>query len=204
MVFQNREVLFLNLKLCTKMLTEKIYNIYGGDTMRKKKITVRIALSLLCIFVLVTSTAAVFLNYGSVSKYVVIRTENVTGDYLTAFNRARTAWVIKVENSSATWYGLYTPLQVSGQYVSSFQIQINSRTLERDAPTGSRTNWLQSTMAHEFGHAYWLNDNPSTSQSSLMKHSRDRAVITGPTAYDIENVIYKFDWVLVASEEETQ
>ena len=65
---------------------EKIYNIYGGDTMRKKKITVRIALSLLCIFVLVTSTAAVFLNYGSVSKYVVIRTENVTGDYLTAFN----------------------------------------------------------------------------------------------------------------------
>lgn len=189
--------------------------------MRKKKITVRIALSLLCIFVLVTSTAAVFLNYGSVSKYVVIRTENVTGDYLTAFNRARTAWgssgagttiavlssasnVIKVENSSATWYGLYTPLQVSGQYVSSFQIQINSRTLERDAPTGSRTNWLQSTMAHEFGHAYWLNDNPSTSQSSLMKHSRDRAVITGPTAYDVENVIYKFDWVLVSSEEETQ
>ena len=61
---------------------------------------------------------------------------------------------------------------------------------------------MQSTIAHEFGHAYWLSDNPNTSQTSLMKYSRDRAVITGPTAYDIDNVIDKFDWVLVSSEEE--
>ena len=152
---------------------------------------------------------------------MVVRTENVTGEYLTAFHRARTAWgssgagttiavlssaanVIKVVNSSEGWYGLYTPLQVSGQYVNSFRIEINSRTIERDAPTGSRTNWMQSTIAHEFGHAYWLSDNPNTSQTSLMKHSRDRAVVTGPTAYDVENVIDKFDWVLVSSEEETQ
>jgi len=125
----------------------------------------------------------------------VIRTENVTGDYLTAFNRARTAWgssgagttiavlssasnVIKVENLSATWYGLYTPLQVSGQYVSSFQIQINSRTLERDAPTGSRTNWLQSTMAHEFGHYIFEYDGKSDFAD---EYSLDKEWLTSET-----------------------
>lgn len=85
---------------------------------------------------------------------------------------------------SATWYGLYSPAGTRAN--RTFTIQLNTRTLERDAGT-QLTSWARGTSTHEFGHALSQADNPNTSSLSIMKHSRDRTRLV-PYTYDIEGV----------------
>jgi hypothetical protein len=84
---------------------------------------------------------------------------------------------------SYTWeeYGHYT-YNTSGVRT----IQINSRTINRDAT--NFTNWVRSTTAHELGHGFCLDDNPSTTSASLMKHSRDRSTVYVPQTYDWNDI----------------
>lgn len=85
---------------------------------------------------------------------------------------------------SATWYGLYTP---GGTRTNrTFKIQLNTRTLARDAGT-NLSSWARGTSTHEFGHALSQADNPSTSSLSIMKYNRDRTRMS-PYLYDIEGV----------------
>lgn len=87
---------------------------------------------------------------------------------------------------NASWYGLYSP---SGLRPINrvFKIKINARTLDRDS--GSKmTEWCRSTVTHELGHALSLDDNPGTRKASLMKHSRNRATVQKPLAYDVAEV----------------
>ncbi|MEU9758675.1 hypothetical protein [Streptomyces sp. NPDC047985] len=87
---------------------------------------------------------------------------------------------------SQSWYGLYSP---SGLRPINriFSIKVNARTLSRDA--GSKmTEWSRSTTTHELGHALSLDDNPKTKKASLMKHSRNRATVQKPLAYDVSEV----------------
>jgi hypothetical protein len=81
-----------------------------------------------------------------------------------------------------SWYGVYKPHGV--RHVNrTFDIQVNVRTLQDDA--GSHfTTWCYSTTTHEIGHSLSLDDDPNTSQASLMKHTRDRTTVGFPTGYD--------------------
>ncbi len=69
-----------------------------------------------------------------------------------------------------------------------YTTQVNAYMITNDAPSASGTSWYLSTTTHEFGHSLRLDDNPNTTSASLMKHSRDRATVGSPTAYDVANV----------------
>ena len=85
------------------------------------------------------------------------------------------------------WYGFYTRGYTSKRGYF-FTAKVNARTLRAHAPSGQYVNWSISTASHELGHALKLRDNPNTSASSLMKHSRNRSTVKAPTSYDKNNV----------------
>ena len=98
---------------------------------------------------------------------------------------------IEAANYSDTWYGLNIPnYNHTTGYTTEFHIKINSRTINNDATNLS--NFAKSTVAHEFGHCFWLCDNPTTSALTLMKHKRNRNSITTPQSFDIMNVNAKY------------
>lgn len=83
-------------------------------------------------------------------------------------------------------YGLYTPQ--SRQYVlwgraGKFKIELNRNTLVSESDTVR-----SSVLVHELGHAFCLDDNPSSRNSSIMNYDRDRDYLTWPTSDDIAGV----------------
>jgi hypothetical protein len=88
---------------------------------------------------------------------------------------------VTVGSYSADWYGYYT---YNSNGVRS--IQMNSRTINLAAT--NFTNWVRSTFTHELGHGFCLADNPSTSSSSLMKHTRNRSTVYVPQTYDWNDI----------------
>lgn len=102
--------------------------------------------------------------------------------------------VLEAARYNDTWYGLNTQTyNTSTGYTTKFIIQVNARTISNDATDFN--NFAKSTVAHEFGHSFWLCDNPttsSTSTKSLMKYSRDRNTLTTPQTFDINNVNAKY------------
>lgn len=90
---------------------------------------------------------------------------------------------VRLESYTATWYGLYTRPAAD---LTAFSIQLNHRTITRDAPDDRR--WVTSTSSHEFGHVFRMADNPNTTSVYLMKHSRDRTTVYGPQPYDLSEV----------------
>ena len=82
-------------------------------------------------------------------------------------------------------YGLTTTSH-SGAVVVSAKIEINTSTI------GSSTAFRRSTVTHEFAHLMWLNDNPSTTDFSLMRHNRDREIIYTPQMIDIYHLLKKY------------
>lgn len=101
-------------------------------------------------------------------------------------NTTASATVTAASWSSQSWYGLYTPSGVPN-INRTFAIQINVFTLIRDAGSNYST-WCLSTLTHELGHSLHLADNPGTTSSSLMKHSRNRTTIYKPQTYDVTEV----------------
>lgn len=97
---------------------------------------------------------------------------------------------VRLESCTATWYGLYNRPAAD---LTAFSIQLNYRTITRDAPDDRR--WVTSSSSHEFGHIFRMDDNPNTTSVSLvddagagararqylMKHSRDRTTVYGPS-----------------------
>jgi len=98
---------------------------------------------------------------------------------------------LKVATYDEEWYGLTSKQRDSlGGYVTQFSIKINSRTIYDNANDFS--NFAQSTIVHEFGHIFWLADNPDTTKSSIMKHTRNRNKLITPQEFDIKNVNAKY------------
>lgn len=97
-------------------------------------------------------------------------------------------YTIEIVNlSSKTWYGLTTPVKGSNGFTTSATIQINKAT------TGNKSdNFKRSTITHEFGHLFWLDDNPETADYSLMLHGRDRELIYTPQLIDIYHMDQKY------------
>ena len=73
--------------------------------------------------------------------------------------------------------------------MTRFEITMNSRTIN------NRTNFMTSVFAHELGHAAGLADNPAgtAANDSLMNHARNRDIVLGPTAFDIQSVRILYD-----------
>ena len=83
-------------------------------------------------------------------------------------------------------YGLYTWYPSKGAFEIRIYQQVIAETVGMSEPTYS-TN-LINTATHELGHALQLVDNPAPgANASLMNHARNRLVVVGPTAYDVEN-----------------
>ncbi len=85
-----------------------------------------------------------------------------------------------------TWYGMYTPQ--SRQYVfwgraRKFKIELNRSTLVSESDT-----FRSSVLVHELGHAFCLDDNPSSGNASIMNYDRNRNYLTWPTSDDIAGV----------------
>lgn len=137
-------------------------------------------------------------DYASVNNYAWIR---IIGDGIAAWNNSSANVSISTSASSDnlieaaryndTWYGLTTQeCYTSTGYTIKFTIQINARIIDEDAT--DIFSFATSTVAHEFGHVFWLCDDPNTTKASLMKHSRDRNTMTTPQQFDIDNVNAKY------------
>lgn len=176
--------------------------------MRKIK---RFCLNALCVMLLVTAVTTVasavrYHYYNGGVADPVISVDNRVGE--TYYTQAVASWnatatdVSITTSSSAdsyvvdgeyddTWYGLYTPkdrdfLTLHAGY---FIIKLNNATLP------NTTNFKRSVLAHEFGHAFCLDDNPSdttTPNASIMNYSRNHATIYGPTSDDVAGVNYAY------------
>lgn len=158
------------------------------------------------LFVSVSEVAdAKYLPYGSSSSTVTVN-YSLNPTWTTAVDAGRNSWgnssaPVKVNKSSSSgnklnasnrsesWYG-QNSLTVSGKKVTKFTITLNSRTINRDK--NNFKNLVHSVTSHEFGHVFWLADNPTTNSASLMKHNRSRESIRNPQGFDINNVKAKY------------
>lgn len=151
-----------------------------------------------------------YLSYGSKTGSINVQSYSnkyndtwvsILNNGISAWNNSRAKVSISKTSSSAntieaaryddTWYGLTTQTyNTSTGYTSKFVIKINARTISDDALNFS--NFARGTVTHEFGHVFWLCDNPSTTKSSIMKYSRDRNTMTLPQTFDIDNVNAKY------------
>jgi hypothetical protein len=98
-----------------------------------------------------------------------------------------------IQAYSDDWYGVNAPTLNSSGYIASYTIRINNRTLSDAAGPQNLPNYARSTIAHELGHCFWLRDNPVTSSTSLMAHSRNRATVYAPQSFDISKVQYVYN-----------
>ena len=85
---------------------------------------------------------------------------------------------ITVKSYTDTWLGYYQKCGPTCMY-----IRLNSRTISNNASNFS--NYVQSVLVHEYGHALGL---AHQSSSSIMYTSRNRNTMTSPTSKDVTNV----------------
>lgn len=180
--------------------------------MKKLKYFIVLTIALCMVFAssIVTYAADPYLSYGSKTGSVNVEkySDKYNDTWVSILNNGISAWnnskanvsISKTSSSKNsieaaqyddTWYGLTTQTyNPSTGYTSKFVIKVNARTISADATNFD--NFAKSTVTHEFGHVFWLCDNPSTSKSSIMKYSRDRNTMTTPQTFDIDNVNAKY------------
>lgn len=162
----------------------------------------------------ITPSLATYTSAGMPTKTWAVRYSGINDNWKSLYDNARTRWnnaqlnlqdigvTISVSGSAAStvtagnytsqsWYGRYVPYGTRAG--RTFLIQVNATSLYADAGD-YYTTWVRSTMTHEFGHGLSLDDNPSTTQTSLMKHSRNRTNIGQPQLYDRQDVINIYGW----------
>lgn len=127
------------------------------------------------------------LTFVCIEKNIIKDKLLLSGRY--TFERSKN--YIEAAQFDDEWYGLTTQTYntLTG-YTSKFVMQLNARTISSDATDYRK--FIKSTVAHEFGHVFWLCDNPSTASKSIMQHRRDREKTTAPTTFDINNVNAKY------------
>lgn len=139
-------------------------------------------------------------DWGSQSPNIDVPYNTYNDTWKTPMKAAAAAWIVtdtKVtigvltssKNSviassySDTWYG-----NASSANPGPFTIKLNSRTISRDATNFS--NFVQSTLVHEYGHIFCLDH---TIKTSIMNSSRDRNTMITPQSFDVSEVnsVYK-------------
>jgi hypothetical protein len=150
--------------------------------------------------------AADYLSYGWPTAAVPIKTYDYNSVWQSPMDTSISSWnnasakitFNKVSSSSHsvtaaqfeyTDYGR-NYATYSGSKLTDFRIELNARTISADATNFS--NFVQSVFVHELGHSIWLDDNPPTTNSSIMLYARDRNTLTTPSWYDRTNVSAKY------------
>lgn len=91
--------------------------------------------------------------------------------------------VIYIGEYEESWVGCYSYYLNKKKQVTRFNIYINDRLVK------SRTsNYKQSVLVHELGHALSLADNPGNTKETIMSYSRNRNEMITPQADDIAGV----------------
>lgn len=158
--------------------------------------------------VYIVNASSPYLSYGSKSSRVTVQDYSKSHNpvWTSYLNNGRSAWnnslagvsitidsssksTVKAARYSDSWFGLIEPYTSSG-YLTRFNIKVNARTITEKATNVA--NFARSTIAHEYGHVFWLRDNPSTNKASIMKYSRNRNTLISPTIFDINNVKEKY------------
>ena len=103
---------------------------------------------------------------------------NATSSPAHFYKSTNSGSTITVKSYSNTWYGTYQRCGGMCMYV-----KLNTRTINRDASNFS--NFVTSTLVHEFGHALNLAHNSTT---SIMNTSRNRNSMTKPQSHDVADV----------------
>lgn len=152
--------------------------------------------------------AATFNDYGHRYGRIDIEPFNYNSTWQNPMNASLSSWNYSSANVdirksiysgnryiassySDTWYGLCTQwLYVGTRYTARFEIKLNSREIVADAT--NFYNFVDSVGTHEFGHIFWLADNPNTGNGSIMNYNRNRNTLTNPTSFDINNVNSKY------------
>ena len=132
--------------------------------------------------------------------------------WLPAINDARLAWnnsgasvsisttetpgpfsnILTVSWFNENWDGIVYKYPIGQNIVATnSQTCINVRWLEVTPSARNR----RVTIVHEFGHLFWLGDEPNTSQRSIMKYvnAGDSSLPYTPSAYDANNVKFAYD-----------
>lgn len=169
---------------------------------RRRKVIPFLTLALIFAFILsITAFAYVTMTFGYYQRVVPVKTTNTTypiSEAIDSWNSVMpstgtqkrvTNLVSIVHNSNNfiyvtyktdSWYGQYSATTVnnnSNNRATEFSITINTRTI------GSSDEFRQSTIAHEIGHAYGLDDDNNT--GNLMDQNRDRETVYVPQSSDI-------------------
>lgn len=173
--------------------------------MKLKKPTVFTLVVLFAIVICTTANAVQYIYYNHGCASCVIQINN--GLYITNFTAAKEKWnntntsvdistttVVNGTNSCIeyavqdTWYGLYTPQTYNwAGRATRFQITLNNTAL-----SGKSSTFRLSVLVHELGHAFCLDDNPSTGNNSIMNYDRNRNYLTWPTTNDEAGVNYAY------------
>lgn len=139
-------------------------------------------------------------GWGSQTPNINVPTNTYNDIWKTPMNAAAAAWngtatkvtvgylsssknKVLAASYADTWYGLS-----SSANPGPFTIKLNSRTINNDATNFS--NFVKSTLVHEYGHIFCLDH---TTKTSIMNSSRNRNTMTTPQTFDISEVnsVYK-------------
>lgn len=171
--------------------------------MMRKRLTSIILCLMLSLSFSMVAYAASYIYYAGGLKNASVEVENRLS-YSTVYKNSVNVWnntstpvnITTVPGSGHsyvidgvyddTWYGLYTPKDrqylVSGR-AGKFTIELNRSQLVSESD-----NFRQSVLVHELGHAFCLDDNPSSGNSSIMNYDRNRNTLIKPTSNDIAGV----------------
>lgn len=181
-----------------------------GKTMLTKRGLNKILLLVLILTIAFSSYAlATYISVGSPSPTVTLRPYSFDSPIHEAINASIIAWNfsgagVQIQRSdsnsqneiiaksfSDTWYGMATQWKKTWFTPYRYRIDINTRTISRDAT--SYGSFIQSVVVHEFGHIFWLADNPPGTNPSIMRHNRNRNTMVTPQVLDVTNVKNKYD-----------
>lgn len=135
--------------------------------------------------------------YGWKTTYIPIR-DATSSQYTQIVKKSINAWnnavpgvkfyfdknapnTIYSGNYKDSWVGYYS-FYTKNNKTYKFNIYLNNRLLSKRS-----SNYKQSTLVHELGHALSLADNPPNS-NSIMRYDRNRNIMITPTADDIAGV----------------
>lgn len=150
-------------------------------------------------FTFQASAADPYLDYASPSSFTNVQPTNYNDQWNPSIINAISAWnsspspaaiayntsspnYIIAQQFSDSWYGLCA--QYHGTY--HYTISLNSESISADADNFG--NFVQSCLVHEYGHVFWLCDNPDTTDTTIMDYGRDRNTMIDPQTFDINNV----------------
>ena len=161
-----------------------------------------IVLTIMLIASISISDAYTLQKFGWKTTYVPIRNaagpayEQTIIDSINAWNRAipevyfyldkNAPNAIYSGNYKESWVGYYQYYTRNGK-TYKFNIYLNNRLLSKRS-----SNYKQSVLVHELGHALCLSDNPAE-RKSIMRYDRNRNYMIKPQRDDIKGVIKAYN-----------